>query len=84
MRYNKIEFRWSKTNNKYELVKWYEEDDGVECCYVIAFFEKHDEGYDVRTVGNRFFDEGWDAFLVAQSAMNFLESICDHEAAKNI
>ena len=41
MRFRKIEFRFSKYNNKYELVSWYENTDGSENCYVIAFFDKH-------------------------------------------
>ena len=65
MRFRNIEFRWSKCNNKYELVKWYQSNgSGQENCYVIAFFDKGKEGYDLRTVGNRFFEDK-DAFVVS-------------------
>ena len=78
MRFRNIEFRWSNCNNKYELVKWYKaEVDGCEerdYCYVIAFFDKHKEGYDLRTVGNRFFEDK-DAFVVGKHAIEFLNAI---------
>ena len=54
MRFRNIEFRWSKGNNKYELVKWYKNDNDGENCYVVAFFDKDKEGYDLRTIGSRF------------------------------
>ena len=69
MKYNNLEFQWSDVNERYELVKW----EGSSC-FVIAFFEKHKEGYDMRTVGNRFFEhEG--AFLIAKHALCFLNEV---------
>jgi hypothetical protein len=65
MRFRSIEFRWSKCNNKYELVKWFHERDGKEYCYVVAFFDKDKECYNMRTIGDRFFEDK-DAFVVAK------------------
>jgi hypothetical protein len=73
MRFRDIEFRWSKLNNKYELVKW-QECEGKEYCYVIAFFDKHKEGYDMRTIGDRFFEDK-DAWVVGKYALEFLNAI---------
>ena len=82
MRFRNIEFRWSNCNNKYELVKWYKaEVDGCEereYCYVIAFFDRDKEGYDMRTVGDRFFDDK-DAWIVGKYALGFLNAIFDIE-----
>ena len=78
MRFRNIEFRWSETNNKYELIQWYKgfqikatgtyEQEEV----VVAFFDKGKEGYDMRTVGDRFFEDK-DAWVVGKSAMSFLQ-----------
>ena len=73
MRFRDIEFRWSKLNNKYELVKW-QECEGKEYCYVIAFFDKGKECYDMRTIGDRFFEDK-DAFVVAKYGLEFLNAI---------
>ena len=79
MRFRDIEFRWSKFNNKYELVKWYQSNgSGQENCYVIAFFDKSKEGYDLRTIGSRFFEDK-DAFIVGKYALEFLNAIFDIE-----
>ena len=74
MRFRNIEFRWSKYNNKYELLRWYEDIPGKEICYVIAFFDKGKEGYDLRTVGSRFFEDK-DAFIVGKHAIEFLNAM---------
>jgi len=79
MRFRNIEFRWSKCDNKYELVKWNEDPYGLngfkpETCYVIAFFDKGKEGYDMRTIGNRFFEDK-DAWVVGKYALEFLNAI---------
>jgi hypothetical protein len=82
MRFRDIEFRWSTYNKKHELVKWYKvKADGCEernYCYVIAFFDKTKEGYDMRTVGDRFFEDK-DAWVVAKSAMSFLQDTFEIE-----
>lgn len=75
MRKGQVEFRWSKSNNKHELVKW---EANNKYCWVIAFFDKTKEGYDMRTVGDRFFADH-DAWLVAKHAMNFLTDVFEEE-----
>ena len=85
MRFRNIEFRWSKCNNKYELVKWYKpggdgkevsyvSTDDKEVCYVVAFFDKDKECYNMRTIGDRFFEDK-DAFVVAKYGLEFLNAI---------
>ena len=74
MRFRDIEFRWSSINKKYELVKWYTNDGGGEYCYVIAFFDETKEGYDMRTIGNRFFEDK-DAWFVGKHAIAFLNDM---------
>ena len=78
MRFRDIEFRWSKCNNKYELVSWYENTDGSENCYVIAFFDKGKECYDMRTISSRFFEDK-DAFVVGKYAIEFLNETFEIE-----
>ncbi len=73
MRFRNIEFRWSKGNNKYELVRWYSHNSGESCC-VVAFFDRNKEGYDMRTIGDSFFDDK-DAFVVGKYALGFLNAI---------
>lgn len=74
MRFRDIEFRWCKINNKYELVKWYKDCNQKELCYVLAFFDETKEGYDMRTVGDRFFEDK-DAWIVGKHAIQFLNDI---------
>jgi hypothetical protein len=78
MRFRNIEFRWNTYNKKHELVKWYKTKvDGCEernYCYVIAFFDEHKEGYDMRTVGDRFFEDK-DAWVVGKHAIEFLNAM---------
>lgn len=74
MRFRKVEFRWSKYNNKYELVRWYEDSLDKEYCYVIAFFDEGKEGYDMRTVSDRFFEDK-DAWIVGKHAIEFLNAM---------
>ena len=78
MRFRNIEFRWCKFNNKYELVRWYEDIPGKEICYVIAFFDKGKESYDMRTIGDRFFEDK-DAFVVGKYAIEFLNETFEIE-----
>jgi hypothetical protein len=74
MKFRDIEFRYSQLNKKYELVRFYRDGEDKEYCYVIAFFDKDKEGYNMTTVGNRFFEDK-DAWVVAKHAMNFLNEI---------
>jgi len=82
MRFRNIEFRWSTCNKKHELVKWYKaEVDGCEereYCYAIAFFDKTNSGYDMRTVGDRFFEDK-DAWVVGKYGLEFLNEIFEIE-----
>ena len=78
MRFRDIEFRWNIYNKKNELVKWYKNTNDGEHCYVIAFFDKDKEGYDMRTVGDRFFEDK-DAWVVGKYALGFLNEIFDIE-----
>lgn len=71
MRFRKVEFRWSKYNNKYELVRWYEDSIDKEMCYTIAVFDQNKDGYDMRTIGDRFFEDK-DAWIVGKHALAFL------------
>jgi hypothetical protein len=41
---------------------------------VIAFFDEHKEGYDMRTVGDRFFEDK-EAWVVGKHAIEFLNAI---------
>ena len=74
MRFRDVEFRWSKGNNKYELIKWYKDCNQKEFCCVIAFFDETKEGYDMRTVGDRFFEDK-DAWFVGKHALAFLNDM---------
>ncbi len=82
MRFRNIEFRWSTYNKKHELVKWYKvEVDGCgerNYCYVIALFDKDNEGYNMRTIGDRFFEDK-DAWVVGKHAIEFLNAIFEIE-----
>ena len=75
MRYRDIEFGWSEDNQKYELVQWQ-----GKTCMVIAFFDKGEEGYDMRTVGQRFMLADKDAaHAVARHAHAFLDEMFELE-----
>jgi hypothetical protein len=76
MRFRDVEFRWSEFNKKYELVKWYKDSSDKELCYVLAFFDETKEGYDMRTVGDRFFEDK-DAWVVGKHGLAFLNDILD-------
>jgi hypothetical protein len=77
MRFRNIEFRWSTYNNKHELVKWYKVEER-NYCYVIALFDKDNEGYNMRTIGDRFFEDK-DAWVVGKHAIEFLNAIFEIE-----
>jgi hypothetical protein len=78
MRFRNIEFRWSEFNKKYELVSWYKDCNQKELCYVIAFFDKGKECYDMRTIGDRFFEDK-DAWVVGKYGLEFLNEIFEIE-----
>jgi hypothetical protein len=45
---------------------------------VIAFFDKDKEGYDMRTIGDRFFEDK-DAWVVGKYGLEFLNAIFEIE-----
>ena len=71
LRYGLIGLRWGEFNKMYELVK-YHTGGG---CHVLAFFERTSDSYNMRTVGNRFFEEGERALFVAELGMRLLETV---------
>jgi len=75
MRKGNIGLRWGAINQKYELVKYWGDS---EHHHVVAFFEKHKEGYDLRTIGERFFEDH-DAWVVGKHALAFLNAIYQEE-----
>lgn len=75
MRFRDVEFRWCKVNNKYELVKW-NKPPHENTCYVLAFFDETKEGYDMRTVGDRFFEDK-DAWIVGKHGLAFLNDMLE-------
>ena len=77
MRFRNIEFRWSTYNKKHELVKWYKVEER-NYCYVVALFDKDNEGYNMRTIGDRFFEDK-DAWVVGKYALEFLNAIFEIE-----
>ena len=77
MRLRNVEFRWCQINKKHELVKW-QKCNEKDSCYVIAFFDKTRDGYDMRTVGDRFFDDD-DAWIVGKHAIAFLHDTVEWE-----
>jgi hypothetical protein len=77
MRLRNVEFRCCQIDKKYELVKW-QKCNEKDSCYVIAFFDKTNEGYDMRTVGDRFFDDH-DAWIVGKHAIAFLKDTLEEE-----
>ena len=54
-RIDDLEFRWSGTNDKYELIQWFKEGD-KSFCMVIAFFDKTCDGCEIRLIGKRPFN----------------------------
>jgi hypothetical protein len=77
MRFRNIEFRWSTYNKKHELVKWYKVEER-NYCYVIALFDKDNGGYNMRAIGDRFFEDK-DAWVVGKHAIEFLNEIFEIE-----
>ena len=69
MRKGYIEFRYSEINKLHELVRL--QEDGT--CYVIAFFIETRDGYVMKTIGDRFF-QNHDAWIVGKYAIGFLNA----------
>jgi len=78
-RVGQIEFRWSETNNSYELTQWLQsQTEDKEYCIVIAFMRKGSEGYYMETVGDRHLNalREWqkETTLITEYAFDFLEA----------
>lgn len=82
-RINDLEFRWSDTNQTYELVQWSKDNDGKEFCYVLAFFDKNiGEGEcDVRFVGSRPFK--YEDRRLIWAMLKYCIAVVDAEIALN-
>jgi hypothetical protein len=55
-------------------VSWWKDCNHKEHCCVVAFFDKDKEGYNLRTIGDRFFEDK-DAWVVGKYALEFLNAI---------
>jgi len=83
MRFGNIEARWSPVNKKYEIVEW-GIDGKTEHCWVIAFVDIQKEGYDMRTVGERYHKASGMAHVVAKHALAILNELHDSEEWSSI
>lgn len=83
VRQGMIEFKWSDLNKKWELCQWFEPEDRKPYKIVICFFDETSDGYDMRTVGNRFHNAlndmelQKDTIFVSTFAMNFLNDLTE-------
>ena len=50
-------------HNRAEIVKWAKDTGKKECCWTVAYWDKHEDGYDLKFVGNRPFDTNQDIFM---------------------
>jgi hypothetical protein len=79
-RIDDLEFRWSKFNQKYELLRWFEPEKGEkEYCIVIAFFDKTSDGCEIRFVGKRPFEVEKDETV--WSMLKYGQAIVDAECS---
>jgi hypothetical protein len=85
-RINDLEFRYSDFNKSYEIVQWVERAAPKdEHCFVLCFYNRGSEGYNIEFVGDRPFDlEDQSAFW---SLLRFGQKVLDatfelEEAAK--
>ena len=53
-----LEVRYSKLNQGYELVQWFDVDNDNKHCIVVAFFQEGSEGCNIEFVGSRPFNTG--------------------------
>jgi hypothetical protein len=87
LRVENIEFRWSETNKSFELIQWMQNSDTTlpDYCFVIAFFDKTKDRYDMRTVGARYVNaliQDTEAVkIVTQYAFEIIEARFRAEAA---
>ena len=79
MRLGNIELRKSNISGRWQLVRHDTtviEGETKPIVYVVADFHAHKEGYDMHTVGERFFMDP-DAYRLAKHAIVFLNGIRD-------
>lgn len=68
----------NSNENKYEVVRW----EGKLHCYVVAHLDPGKEGYDIRSVGNRFFtdDVNWNTLgRVMKISVEVLDTLLAEE-----
>ena len=71
-------FSEDEKNETIDLVKWCESWEGQRLCYSLAYFIRESEGYDLRFVGNRPFEDidaedvpkVWEALKTAQAVLD--------------
>jgi len=73
-----IEFIYSHINKRHELHTRRMKPDGEYARQTIAYFTEHREGYDMTTIGQRFFIDD-DAWIVAKHALEFLDALKEAE-----
>lgn len=68
------------TENKYEIVRWREDNTIGRHCHVVAFMNPGEEGYDIESVGNRFFtnDINWNTLgMVMKVSIDILDTMLE-------
>lgn len=82
LRIDDIECRMvcSNTEGKYEIIRWEKKKDNEsqEYCYVVAFMNPDKEGYDIESVGKRFFtgDIDWNTLgMVMKISIDILDTM---------
>lgn len=78
-----VELYPDEPNETIDLIKWYEHN-GKKLCYSLAYFERYDEGYRLKFVGSRPFDDiEKEDVKVIWSALKHAQEILDefYEAA---
>ena len=85
MRYKNVEFRQPgvtdsngytiSSERKAEIVGWLD-NDGKEYCYTLCWLKEDDEGFYIKTIGNRFTEyEDTEALMhVARYALRILDT----------
>jgi hypothetical protein len=76
-RIDDLELRLISGEKNYNILRWFEREDGSEYCYVLAYFIKSSEGYDLKFVGPRPFEvENKDLFW---ALINYGQKVIDAE-----
>lgn len=72
-----VRYSEDESNETIDLIKWFDHD-GRRLCYSLAYFIRKSEGYDLRFVGNRPFEDidtedvpkVWEALKTAQAVLD--------------